>query len=70
MQSKDTFSDHYDLRKIGLFPSDGRVSAARANMLHRSIPADTRKPFQRMMGDPMPGRSAYDQMVRDGAAQR
>lgn len=32
-----------------------------AKQLKMEIPADTRTPIQKMMGDPLPGRSAFDQ---------
>lgn len=43
---------------------NARISQEDIRKALSRIPPDTRKPFQRMMGDPMPGRSAYDQMRR------
>lgn len=48
-------------RSLGKAPNTPRhIPDAEALAVLRTIPSDTRRPIERLMGDPLPGRSALD----------
>ncbi len=48
--------------RFTMYGNPPRTTSAEARRVIASVPADTRSPVTRWMGDPLPGRSALDKM--------